>query len=159
MSSTLTLSSRKTDFYFHQFLSNFFKNSILSFLLSHLYNIFTVYFFSNYPLIKSLSSTISNCSCLLLHSFFSHTQLLSLLYFLSLFSSSIRKPAFVQRSSPQTLSLAPPNPTVFSFSISQCFPITIRNCRSGFEHFLLLCFFSYLIRKGNVMSQVWSHQS
>ena len=69
MSSTLTLFSlqgffsRKTNFYFHQFLSNFFKNSISSFLLSHLYNIFTIYFFSNYPLIKSLSSTISNCSC------------------------------------------------------------------------------------------------
>ena len=69
--STLTLSplqgfsSRETDFYFCQFLSNFFKYLSSNFLSSYLYNIFVIYFLSNSSLLKSLSSTIFNFSFLL----------------------------------------------------------------------------------------------
>ena len=68
---TLTLpplqdfSSEETDFYFYQFLSNFFKYFFLKFLLSHLYNIFTIYLSDNFPLLKSLFSANSNFSCCL----------------------------------------------------------------------------------------------
>jgi len=58
-------SSRETDFYFYQFLSNFLKYSSSNFPLSHLYNIFTVYFSGNFSLLKSFSSIISNFSYLL----------------------------------------------------------------------------------------------
>jgi len=69
LSSTLILppfqyfSSRETDFHFYQFLSNFLRYSSLNFLLFYPYNIFTVYFSGNSPLLKSFSSTISNFSC------------------------------------------------------------------------------------------------
>ena len=59
-------SSRETDFHFCQFLSNFLRYSSSNFLSSHLYNIFTVYFPSNSPLLKSFSSILSNFSCLLI---------------------------------------------------------------------------------------------
>ena len=62
-------SSRETDFYFYQFLSNFLKYSSSNFSLSHLYNIFTIYFSGNSPLLKSFSSTISNFSCFLTSTF------------------------------------------------------------------------------------------
>ena len=74
-SSVLTLlplqdfSSRETDFYSHQFLSNFFKYSSSNFLSSHLYNIFVIYFPGNSSLLKSFSSTISNFSYLLISTF------------------------------------------------------------------------------------------
>ena len=58
-------SSRETDFYFCQFLSNFFKYLSSNFLSSYLYNIFVIYFLSNSSLLKSLSSTIFNFSFLL----------------------------------------------------------------------------------------------
>ena len=48
-----------------RFLFNFFKYFVSNFLLSYLYNIFAIYFPSNSPLLKSLSSTIFNFSCLL----------------------------------------------------------------------------------------------
>ena len=62
-------SSRETDFHFHQFLSNFLKYSSSNFPSSHLYNIFTVNFPSNSPLLKSFSSAISSFSCLLTSAF------------------------------------------------------------------------------------------
>ena len=58
-------SFRETDFHFHQFLSNFFKYLSLNLLSSHLYNIFAVYFPGNFPLLKSLSSILSNLFCYL----------------------------------------------------------------------------------------------
>ena len=73
--TTLTLlllqgfSSRETDFHFHQFLSNFFKYSFSNFPSSYLYNIFAVYFPDNSPLLKSLSSILSNLSCCLTSAF------------------------------------------------------------------------------------------
>ena len=54
---------KETDFYFHQFLSNFFKYSSSNFPSFYLYNIFAIYFSTNSPLLKSSSSTISNFSC------------------------------------------------------------------------------------------------
>ena len=62
-------SFRETDFHFHQFLSNFLKYSSSNFPLSHPYNIFAVNFLGNFPLLKSLSSTISSFSCLLISTF------------------------------------------------------------------------------------------
>ena len=56
---------RETDFYFCQFLFNFFKYSISNCLLSYLYDIFAIYFPDNFFLLKSLSSTIFNFSCCL----------------------------------------------------------------------------------------------
>ena len=50
-------------FHYFQFFSNFLKYSVSNFLLSHPYNIFTVYFPGNSSLLKSFSSTISNFSC------------------------------------------------------------------------------------------------
>ena len=69
--------SGETDFYFHQFLSNFLKYSFSNFSLSYPYNIFTVYFPSNSPLLKSFSSIISNLltSALILPSNFSIASL------------------------------------------------------------------------------------
>ena len=61
-------SSRETDFYFCQFLSNFLRYSS-NFPLSHLYNIFAVNFPGSSSLLKSLSSTISIFSCLLTSTF------------------------------------------------------------------------------------------
>ena len=62
-------SSRETDFYFHQFLSNFLKYSSSNFLSFHPYNIFAINFSGNSPLLKSFSSAISNFSCLLTSAF------------------------------------------------------------------------------------------
>ena len=59
------LSFRETEFYFCQFLSSFFKYLFSNFSSSHPYNIFAVYFPSNYSLLKFLSSAIPNFSCLL----------------------------------------------------------------------------------------------
>ena len=56
-------------FQFCQFLSNFLKYSSSNFLLSHSYNIFTIYFSSNSLLLKSFSSTKSNLSCFLTFAF------------------------------------------------------------------------------------------
>ena len=47
-------------FYFSQFLSNFLKYSFSNFPSSQLYNIFSIYFPSNFSFLKSLSSAISN---------------------------------------------------------------------------------------------------
>ena len=58
-------SSRETDFHFHQFLSNFFKYFFSNFLSFYLYSIFAINFPSSSLLLKSLSSAISNLSCLL----------------------------------------------------------------------------------------------
>ena len=58
-------SSRETDFYLCQFLSNFLKYSSLNFPSSHPYNIFTINLPGNSPLLKSFSSILSNFSCLL----------------------------------------------------------------------------------------------
>ena len=54
-----------SSFHFFQFLSNFFKYLSSNFLLSHLYNIFAIYFPSSSLFLKSLSSAISNFSCFL----------------------------------------------------------------------------------------------
>ena len=56
-------------FHFSQLLSNFLKYSFSNFLLFHLYNIFSIYFSGNSPLLKSLSSAISNFSCFLTSAF------------------------------------------------------------------------------------------
>ena len=75
MLSALTLplfqgfSSGETDFYFHHFLSNFFRYSFSNFPLFYLYNIFAVYFLGKSPFLKSLSSVISNFSCYLISVF------------------------------------------------------------------------------------------
>ena len=53
---------RETDFHFCQFLSNFFRYLFLNFPLFYPYNIFAMYFPSNFPLLKSLSSAVSNFS-------------------------------------------------------------------------------------------------
>ena len=58
-------SSGETDFYLHQFLSNFLKYSSSNFPLSHPYNIFAINFPGNSPFLKSFSSAISNFYCLL----------------------------------------------------------------------------------------------
>ena len=55
-------SSRETDIHFCQFLFNFLKYSFSNFLLFYLYNIFTVYFPSKSPLLKSFSFATSNFS-------------------------------------------------------------------------------------------------
>ena len=57
--------SRKTSFYFFQFLSKFLKYLSSNFLLSYPYNIFIIYFSNNSLLLKFLYSTISNFSYLL----------------------------------------------------------------------------------------------
>ena len=62
-------SSGETDFHFCQFLSIFLKYSSSNFPSSYSYNIFTIYFSSNSPLLKSFSFTISNFSCLLTSTF------------------------------------------------------------------------------------------
>ena len=62
-------SFRETDFHLCQFLSNFLKYSSSNFPLFHLYNIFTIKFPGNSPLLKSFSSAISNFSCLLTSTF------------------------------------------------------------------------------------------
>ena len=62
-------SSRETDFYFHQFLSNFLKYSSSNFPSSHPYSIFAINFPNNFSLLKSFSSAISNFSCLLTSAF------------------------------------------------------------------------------------------
>ena len=56
--------SRETNFHFCQF-----KYLSSNMPLSHLYNIFAIYFPDNSPFLKSLSSTISNFSCLLTSAF------------------------------------------------------------------------------------------
>jgi len=56
-------SSRETDFYFYQFLSNFLKYFFSNFLLFYLYNIFAIYFPNNNSLfLKFFFSTLSNFS-------------------------------------------------------------------------------------------------
>ena len=62
-------SSGETDFYFYQFLSNFFKYSFSNFLSFYLYNIFAMYFPGNSLLLKSLFFTISIFSCCLTSAF------------------------------------------------------------------------------------------
>ena len=62
-------SSGETDFHFHQFLSNFLKYSSSNFPSSQPYNIFTVNFPGNFPLLKSFSSAISSFSYLLTSAF------------------------------------------------------------------------------------------
>ena len=69
LSSLQGFFSRETNFHFYQFLSNFLKYSFSNFLLSHPYSIFAVNFPGNSPLLKSLSSAISNFSCLLISTF------------------------------------------------------------------------------------------
>ena len=64
--SSQGFSSGETDFHFCQFLSNFLRYSFLNFPLSHSYNIFTIYFPGNSPLLKSFSSILSNFSCFLI---------------------------------------------------------------------------------------------
>ena len=59
-------SFEKIEFHFCQFLSNFFKYSFLNFPSFHLYNTFAIYFLSNFPLLKSLSSTMSSFFCCLI---------------------------------------------------------------------------------------------
>ena len=61
--------SGETDFHLHQFLSNFLKYSSSNFLSSYLYNIFAINFPSNFPLLKSFSSTIFNFSYFLISAF------------------------------------------------------------------------------------------
>ena len=51
---------RETEFHFCQFLSNFLKYSSPKFPSFHSYNIFAIYFPSNFPLLKSLFFTLSN---------------------------------------------------------------------------------------------------
>ena len=58
-------SSKETNFYFCQFLSNFFKYSFSNFSLFYLYNILAIYFSSNFSFLKFLSFAISNFPCLL----------------------------------------------------------------------------------------------
>ena len=60
---------RETDFYFCQFLSNFLRYSSSNFPSFHPYNIFTIYFSSNSPFLKSLSSAMSNFFCHLTFAF------------------------------------------------------------------------------------------
>ena len=69
LSSLQGFFSRETNFHFYQFLSNFLKYSFSNFLSSHPYSIFAVNFPGNSPLLKSLSSAISNFSCLLISTF------------------------------------------------------------------------------------------
>ena len=61
--------SRETNFHLHQFLSNFLRYSSSNLPSSHLYSNFAVYLPSNFPLLNSLSSTISILSCLLTSAF------------------------------------------------------------------------------------------
>ena len=61
--------SRETDFYFYQFLSNFFKYSFSNLPSFHLYNIFAIYFSGNSLFLKSFSSAISNFFYLLISAF------------------------------------------------------------------------------------------
>ena len=56
LSSTLIL------FFLQGFFSKFLEYSSLTFLLFYIYNIFAAYFPSNFPFLKSCSSTISNFS-------------------------------------------------------------------------------------------------
>ena len=51
------------------FLSNFFKYSSSNLPSSHSYNIFIIYFFGNFSLLKSLSSAISSFFCFLTSAF------------------------------------------------------------------------------------------
>ena len=72
----------ETDFSFHQLLSNFLKYFSSNFPSSYLYSIFAVNFPGNSLFLKSLSSAMSNFSCLLtsifiLFSNFSNTSLAS----------------------------------------------------------------------------------
>ena len=78
-------SSRETDFYPYQFPFSFFRYSLSNFLLSYLYNIFTVYFSGSFPLLKSLSFTIYSFSCLLtfVFIFLSNSATISLVFFRS----------------------------------------------------------------------------
>ena len=77
--------------HFSQFLSNFFKYSFLNFLSSHLYNIFTINFPGNSPLLKFFSSAASNFSCLLTSAFIllSNSSTSSLAFSKSFFFSQL----------------------------------------------------------------------
>ena len=57
--------SGETDFHFHQLLSNFLKYSSSNYPSSYSYSIFAVNFPGNSLFLKSLSSAMSNFSCLL----------------------------------------------------------------------------------------------
>ena len=52
-------SSKETNFYFHQFLSNFLKYFFSNFPSSHPYNILTVYFPDNSPLLISRQQKVN----------------------------------------------------------------------------------------------------
>ena len=65
LSSFPDFSSGETNFYFCQFLFNFFKYLFSNFLLSQPYNIFTICFSGNSLLLKSSSPVISNFFCFL----------------------------------------------------------------------------------------------
>ena len=69
LSSLQDFFSRETDFYFHQFLSNFLRYFSSNSLLFHPYNIFTIYFPGSSSLLKSLFSSISNFSYFLTSTF------------------------------------------------------------------------------------------
>ena len=62
-------SSRETSFHFCRFLSNFLKYPSPNFPSFHSYNIFAIYFSSNFSLLKSFSSTLFNFSFLLTSAF------------------------------------------------------------------------------------------
>ena len=74
-----------------QFFSNFFKYSFSNFLLFYLYNIFTIYFLSNFSFLKSLSFVLSNFSCLLtfILSFFLNFAIVFFIFSKSFFFSYI----------------------------------------------------------------------
>ena len=70
-----------SSFHFLQFLSYFFKYLSSNFSSSHLYNIFTIYFSGNFPLLKSFFLPNLNFPIfILLHSFFLQTLLLTSLH-------------------------------------------------------------------------------
>ena len=61
-----SFSRGETNFHFCQFLSNFLRYFSSNFPLFYPYNIFAIYFPSNFSLLKFFSSIISNFSCLLI---------------------------------------------------------------------------------------------
>ena len=86
--------------YLTQFLSNFLKYSFSNFLSFHLYNIFTMYFPGNSPLLKSLSSALSNLSYCLISAFILSSNsattsfMFSKFFFFSQLSYSIINPFY-----------------------------------------------------------------
>ena len=144
---TLTLpfiqdfSSRETNFYFFQFLSNFLKYSFSNFLSFYPYNIFAIYFSSSLPLLKSCSFTKSNLSCHLTFtlSFLSNftTTFFALSKSYSLFYISFSTINSFQYTKYFTTSLTFLLFNIFSISYS----LTL-STSTGFT-FSTLCFFNY----------------